>query len=309
MRVNYPDGPLHRPQVNEVFLEETEIEYLLFIHYKRKNLARKVPDSHWDAQRLCWVFPKTRRHYDALVERFKDELPRRPEPPSPSAVDYRTLSKEERALAKGVGELRSVIETRAKKDVAAEHLISRLEKTEDDLKKALVRVNEQALECEQARQNNKKLRNQIERLEAERDAAQLKASGREAIEPKIRDDHELLKTYALTATGDDPVFRDLLGIISLDSRSPLVIADKLTFALRKLVGDSFATAELFDLIKEADQRRLLSGAAVNCAHVIRVQRNLIAHPGEEIEIDERAMKGRIALCLFAAAVVWPELPE
>ena len=309
MRVNYPDGPLHRPQQNEVFLEETEIEYLLYIHYKRKNLAYKIPDRHFDGVRLCWVYPKTVRHYNALVRVFGDELERRPDPPSSTAVDYRTLSKNERALAKGVGDLRAVIETRARKDVAAEHVIFRLEKTEGDLKKALERINDQAMELDQALLRNTKLREAVGRLEAEKAFAQSSTGGPRSTQSDTHDDWELLKTHALAATGNDPVFGELLKSTFLDGRFPLVIAEKLAFELRKLVGEPFETAELFDLVKEADRRKLLSGAAMNCAHLIRIQRNLIAHPGEEGAIDERALKGRIALCLFAAAIVWPELPE
>ena len=35
----------------------------------------------------------------------------------------------------------------------------------------------------------------------------------------------------------------------------------------------------------------------------------VVHPEENAEVDPRSMVGRIALCLFAAAIVWPELPE
>jgi hypothetical protein len=54
--------------------------------------------------------------------------------------------------------------------------------------------------------------------------------------------------------------------------------------------------------KDAD---LLSQEAINLAHIIRSQRNILAHE----KIDIRTHQARVLLMLFAAAVLWSLLPE
>lgn len=55
-------------------LKETETEYLLFIHYSQKERAKKIEGRQWDQSRKCWVYPKNRSVYDALIAEFGDKL-------------------------------------------------------------------------------------------------------------------------------------------------------------------------------------------------------------------------------------------
>jgi hypothetical protein len=52
----------------------TEEELLLFIHPALKERASAIGGYKWDAERRCWVYPRTRRVYDALVAEFGDDL-------------------------------------------------------------------------------------------------------------------------------------------------------------------------------------------------------------------------------------------
>ena len=55
-------------------IRETENEYLLFISPDQKERARGIQGRKWDKQRVCWVYPRNVRMYNALVSEFGDDL-------------------------------------------------------------------------------------------------------------------------------------------------------------------------------------------------------------------------------------------
>ena len=55
-------------------IRETENEYLLFIPPDQKERARGIQGRKWDKQRVCWVYPRNVRMYNALVSEFGDDL-------------------------------------------------------------------------------------------------------------------------------------------------------------------------------------------------------------------------------------------
>jgi hypothetical protein len=273
--------PLHRPQPGEYFLEETDSEYLLFIHYTEKARASGIQGRKWDSERKCWVYPKNQRSYYALLAEFGDDLI--------GVGPGIQAAKSEPPTAEPVAEPRS------------DYLTT-------ELANARVLLEQREIELNQARSANSRLRERIGQLEKRlTDSSAPDAAGRvEGVGP---DPLSSILPVAIAATGGDPVFEEVVTAIPMDRRFPIEIAGKMTWAFRRLVGDDHGSQDLYPLLKEAEDRQLLSAAALNCAHVIRMQRNLLAHPDESGPVDERSMIGRIALCLFAAAIVWPELPE
>ncbi|WP_152541235.1 hypothetical protein [Kallotenue papyrolyticum] len=57
-----------------IHIKETETEYLLFIPPSQKERARAIQGRRWDAERKCWVFPRTNRMYDILIAEFGDDM-------------------------------------------------------------------------------------------------------------------------------------------------------------------------------------------------------------------------------------------
>jgi hypothetical protein len=55
-------------------IEETETEYLLKIPYEQRDRAKAISGWRWDEKRICWVYPRTARNYDALIGEFGEDL-------------------------------------------------------------------------------------------------------------------------------------------------------------------------------------------------------------------------------------------
>ena len=95
-------------------LKETDREFLLFVPAPEKERARAIAGYRWNPNRRCWVYPKTPRVYDALLQEFGRELPQivLPRPATPvddaaAADDYGRLAAENEALRREVAGLRA----------------------------------------------------------------------------------------------------------------------------------------------------------------------------------------------------------
>ncbi len=62
------------PHRTAVSISETEDEYLLSINASQKDRAKGIPGYRWDPERVCWVYPRTARNYDALIAEFGDDI-------------------------------------------------------------------------------------------------------------------------------------------------------------------------------------------------------------------------------------------
>ena len=118
-----------------------------------------------------------------------------------------------------------------------------------------------------------------------------------------------LMDVALQATGNEEKFSALLRRLSLDDHLPLNVVEQLIIELRMLLGvdKEDESRSLSSLIQEASKEKLLPREAVEMAHLIRKQRNVVAHPNPAE--SQKTIPARTILCLFAAALLWPELPE
>jgi hypothetical protein len=115
----------------------------------------------------------------------------------------------------------------------------------------------------------------------------------------------LLKPKAKEATGNDPIFVEMIDQLKLDATFPLELGKYLERTLRVLLDCTNRSLTLHDLITQAKDAEFLSEEAIDLAHIIRKQRNIMAHQ----RLDARTHVGRILFSLFAASILWPQLPE
>jgi len=134
---------------------------------------------------------------------------------------------------------------------------------------------------------------------------------RQIVAEQAGDDHrdKAIKDVALQATGNEEKFSALLRRLPLDDRLPLNVGEQLKTELRMLLGvdKEDKSRKLASLIQEASKRKLFPKEAVEMANLIRKQRNVVAHPNPAEA--QKTLPARTILCLFAAALLWPELPE
>ena len=114
-----------------------------------------------------------------------------------------------------------------------------------------------------------------------------------------------IKEILKRSTGGDKDFCAFADDIKIDRTAVLQTTIFLEETLRRLLGEKNKSLSLHDLLMRAKDADLLSQEAINLAHIIRSQRNILAHE----KVDIRTHQARILLMLFAFAVLWPLLPE
>jgi hypothetical protein len=72
-----------------------------------------------------------------------------------------------------------------------------------------------------------------------------------------------------------------------------------------MLGCEDRSLSLHDLITQAKDAALLPEEAIDLAHTIRKQRNIMAHD----RLDARTHAGRVMFALFAASILWSQLPD
>ena len=89
-------------------------------------------------------------------------------------------------------------------------------------------------------------------------------------------------------TGNDVTFKLTLDRLSLDSSLPIEFAKIIDRALRTILKANDPDLSLHDLIVQARDAELLSDEAIDLAHTIRKQRNIIAHRDVENQNETNA---------------------
>ena len=145
---------------------------------------------------------------------------------------------------------------------------------------------------------------------AEREQAEMK-SHLERVERQLAKSQSIqpfndqLKQNAIDATGGDDKFRLLLEELNIDRSLPIDITRAMEAEFRQLLNPTENDLTIYDLIREASEGNELPDDAIGLAHLIRKQRNIIAHQ----EIHRNTYQAWVILCMFAAALLWPEFPE
>ena len=280
-------------------IQETKNQYLLSIPIDQKERARGIQGRVWNPQRRCWVYPRTVRMYNALVAEFGDDLT--PESSFTSPEGYSPV----------VSPFLQAKETEDQEAAELRKNVERIDQSLSELLKFLNTDNKRAdilmsqekdiqslrAELEKKDQENTELHQQIEHLQAEN----RRLSHKTSVSPDDRD--EIVKDMALEVTGNDPVFGESIKNFQIDGTLPLQIAKIIENHLKQLLNSD---GTFYELIQECDDAQLLDEDSVSLAHSIRKQRNMVAHShGPE---DPRIKTGRDLFCLFAASLLFPEIP-
>lgn len=308
-----------------VRLEESDSELLLFVPFVDRERAKKVDGRRWDPQRKCWVYPKSPRTFDALVGEFGDELMAinvpRPSQLGTVAVQATMEPRSESLNASNVeltNELSALRETMA---LLHSSVTASDQSKEGRLQKVLI---ERERELAQARGELAAAAKEIHRLNAtvyasqrdmeqlrrERDDYRVKASratvpassANRAASVVVDSLFPALKTLAKQTATTSNSFRLFLDNHVIGDTSPLELGKFLEGDLRSRIG-VYERTTLHDLIKQAEDAELISDEGVGFAHLIRRQRNQLAHDSAA----RATFPMRAVLSVSAAALFWSEL--
>lgn len=325
----------NRPLID---INETTTEYLVFVPYTQKERAKAIEGRQWDGQRKCWVYPKTKRVLNELIAEFGDDVPgfagrqhqtsrqsqhaamnsrdnggATPRQPAvkatTTAVDDQLASKlEARFAATMISENEGLRDELAKLQTQIERLATPRSESET------VQVARLKAELKTQQQETTKLREELFALRREKAEVEDKVTGlklelerMERAQKSVQYDevHDFLKIMALEATGGDDKFRTIMNRYRIDRTLPINLVPEIVAELKTMLSDSTPNRDLYGLITEARDQDLLPPEAIKLAHLIRKQRNMIAHG----EAYDKTISARVMLCLFAAALLWPEFPE
>ena len=114
---------------------------------------------------------------------------------------------------------------------------------------------------------------------------------------------KLVKEAAFYAAGGNEAFKNHVLELDLDAQLPIRVAAYIDAILRNELDNIEPYFSLFDLINEAQNTGLLDDAGIDMCHIIRKQRNIVAHN----ESTSQEMTARIMIVLFAASILWPQL--
>ncbi len=277
-----------------VQLSKSATEYLLEIPYDQRQRAKGIEGRRWDPTRKCWVYPRTRRCYDALLAEFGDEdsfksISR----PSVQKPETPTTEEQNRLLQERVEQIQSTLRAlteESRKGANSDGLAALL--AEKDKEIHLLRNASQHLRDSErlAKSEMQRMERKIQLLETQKAPAQKNLG-------------ELARTAAKMATGEDPDFVRTVDGLQLNPMFPLEIAKQIERHLRDRLEATDPQMSLFDLLQEVRDRELLPDEAIALAHTIRRQRNILAH----YEVDPVTNPARTLLVLFAASVLWPYL--
>lgn len=280
-------------------IQENQTEYLLFIPASQRERAKAIQGRQWDPGRTAWVYPRTARVYDALVAEFGDDVAEiavtRPGDRRTKASS-RLLSKENQELNEEIRNIRSTIELLAKSTSQDQNEIIQ------SLKSAVASQQQQLTDLsavlEERVREISALENQLQERGQELEEA--RAAQPAPSQPDLK---ENVAALAMMTTGNDAVFKLTLDRLALDSSLPIEFSKIIEHSLRVIMKAKDPDLSLYDLLVQARDAELLSDEAMDLAHTIRKQRNIIAHQ----HVETRTKQMRILFVLCAASLLWPHL--
>lgn len=297
-------------------LKESGTELLLFVHASKKERAKSIDNRRWDPQQGCWVYPKTKRHYDAIIAEFGDELVScpvaRPLSGVPAVSNPRKADEPTRQAAFSqpahMSSSPSAIATHAEtSSVEIEKLRVELIEKNKELSKVSAQLSDASLSIAGLK---KTLESKEVELKSSRD--RYEQQSQESATKSSNGGNSNGKTYARVckdlaevATGANTFFMEKISPLPLDGTFPIELGKYLEDKLRTLLECPDRSLSLHDLIMQAKDAELLPDEAIDMAHTIRKQRNIAAHS----RLDPQVQVARVLLCLFAASILWPQLPD
>ena len=266
--------------MSKIVISETNDEYLLRIPAWQKERARGIDGRRWDPERVCWVYPRNMRTYNALVAEFGDDITPSSvfSPPDvlqgQATVDQFTEAKED-----GIGEIHEDIK-------GLNRNLARLTELLNDRDRTISKL--EGIVSDQ----DKEIRSLRVRVESHGTNAK-------------SDPYEEIVAIALHCLGDDPVFADRIRDLTIDSHLPLAVSRIIENHLRRVLHND--EGSFYDLLRDIDDSQMLEQSSIDIAHTIRKQRNFVAHRDESEDLRTTIARG--VFCLFGAVLLLPNLPE
>ncbi len=299
---------LHRIAVD---ITETETEFFLSINASQKDRAKAIPGYRWDHERVRWVYPRTARVYDALLAEFGDDVVgtlKITRPGKTGTAPAGDLQQENLTLKEQLGKIQATLEqvsgAAANGQVSqVQALQAALAAKESELAEVKRRAEEAERQWHEQVATRKEQTLEIERLRGVITALQTEIAqkGTPNADPALAFE-QMVRAKAKEATGQDRKFCSLVDRLRLNESLPIDLVKELGRELRRMVSCEDRETSVHDLLVQARDAGLLTERGIDLAHLIRKQRNVMAHES----VDKRSHQAQILLCLFAAALLWPE---
>jgi hypothetical protein len=301
-------------------IRETATELLLYIPASQKERARAIEGRRWEPERRCWVYPKTRRMYDALIGEFGDDVVPGSVPPAPSVSpgeprgegnggEQRWLDLNE-SLQSQLQDLRDALDLlrqpgHGPASAAASDLYSTLVTKESEIAGLRARLREQENHVAEARVEAARLREQLDQEHQENTVLRNElVRQQESTMSNGRHFTAMIRGLAVETSGNDEWFQQIITDVRLTRDFAMLMVPRLEHALRDVLGiDDEDRVSLFEMISQARDGQLLTEDAIDMAHLLRKQGNILKHGKPE----PRTIPARGLLSLYAAAILWPEL--
>ncbi len=297
---------------HSIRITETETEFLLSIHASQKDRAKKILGCRWVPEQRCWVYPKTARVYDALIEEFRDDLvgdltiirPGKIVETKAENIDVEAQDiKQEIEKIHKTLELISGVKSEAKE---SETIILRrdLASKDDELTKVRYRVQELERQLEEQWIKNQELTITFNQLQETNKLLKINLESQSS-QASLADQKQWIREKAKEASGGNKKFCLLVDRLSFNHSLPISLLAEMEKELRRALKCRDHSVTLYDLLIQAENEGILTSKELDLAHSIRKQRNLLAH---EV-IEKETLVARLIFCLFAAALLWSEFSD
>ena len=272
--------------MDDIVITETEDEYLLRIPQEQKERAKSIEPrpKRWDRDRVRWVYSRNMRTYNALISEFGDDL-----------TSSSTFSPPE--VLPAISSSPSTVEQNEPGISEISEDIKDLRRDLWDIEKLRKLLSERDKTIAEKDREIGDLRTQVEHFTEKTN------DNHEEVSPTT-DRYEAVKEIALECLGNDPVFDDQVEKLSIGSTLPVEVAKIIENHLKQVLSSENS---FYELLEECKDSEMLEQDILDIAHIIRKQRNVVAH--HDLSEDKRTRMARAIFCLFGAVFLLPKLPE
>ena len=270
-------------------INETDNEYLLKIPPWQKERAKEIDGRRWDPERKVWVYPRTPQIYRALLTEFGDDSQAAITLPGTPTIAPATAKLEEqnadlhKQLQVLNGQVEGLLSAKSDEDKTAA------------FQSTIARQQAEIAELKRADESNT---TEIARLNKAIETAEQQVTKIDA-----SDFEKSLIEIAIACTGNNQEFAKNLRQTGVTDKLPIEFQKILIKRLRTVLKEP--DANFFELLVQAEDSELFPPEAIDLAHAIRKQRNILMH--HDIESKTRPL--RVIYFVIAYALLWPLLDE
>jgi hypothetical protein len=292
------------PSKVQVWLEETDTEYLLHVPPECRNQAKAIPDYRWDPERRRWVYPRTEAVFRALAAQF-DELTVQTTSTEQFIDQHRAKIEDSSTQDDLTASLRQLLDDfkqaqlseRSTRSEDLQKVIKAQQEQIEVLMDQVHRLEDQVLELNS---DLKQTRVSLQTANEERDALQRER----ATLDKNRIFREKVKAIAKFAAQQRSDFNPMLKIVD----SPRLLArearKRLELVLRPANDASLERFSLNELIFRSRNSGTLEGQEqFYMAHLIKEIGNTESHE----YVDDSTVWARGLVSFYCLALLWPKI--